>query len=244
MGSVVLNLAYSGTGTTPGTPTPPGGPTTPPTAVTNSADNFLAYAFGRTVIDGSGHPYSPRKVAFTLRQDISAGTNPYLNSIEIWYKPSQNPKWFRTIQNLSNAQGTDITFTLELGSASYPLRPGVELPGAVDNYDFIFKFAYSDGKTSSWQYRAMGCSVEYGNYGWDVYVLDPGSSFGTIYKKELASAYIPLLAGPSDIPETRNMTVAIKAISNSLSTNKIIFGLEPPLVADQINWAGMRIYRK
>lgn len=219
-----------------------GGGSTPVVPPTNLANNYLSYAFARTELSG-GLPLSPRKANFVLRQDISGGTNSFINGLEVFYKPSANPKWYRTTQSLPSTQGTDIAFSLTFGSRLYPLVPGSGgIPGSVDNYDFIFRFTYSDGKTSIYQYRAMNCSVEYGAYGYDIYLFaaDQGA---TVYSKELTSAYVPQIMGANDIPETRNMAVSVTAVSNKLgSPSTIYFALGAPAATDWVNWVGMRLY--
>ena len=222
-----------------------GGGGTPVAPPVNLANNYLSYAFGRTELSG-GLPLATRKSNFVLRQDITGGTNPLINGLEIFYKPSANPKWYRTTQSLPSTQGADIAFSLTFGARLYPLVPGSGgIPGSVDNYDFIFRFTYSDGKTSIYQYRALNCSVEYGAYGYDVYLFaaDQGA---TVYAKELTSAYVPEVMGVNDIPETRNMTISLKSISNEISNSQpaaIYFAINPPATSDWVNWVGVRLYR-
>ena len=213
---------------------------TPVVPPANLANNFVSQYFARTELTSS-LPQNPRKANFSFTAD--ATYNALLNGYELWYKPSANPKWFRTTGSI-NANSTAITVPLTFGTRLYPLVPGSGgVPATVDNYDFIFRYTYSDGKTSVWQFRAMNCSVEYGAYGYDVYLFATDQG-GTIIPKELTSAYVPQLAGPSDIPETRNLNVSITAISNATSNtlSRIYWALGSPAQADWVNWNGMRLY--
>jgi len=217
-----------------------GGGGTPVPPPTNLANTAVSYYFGQTQLVSS-LPQNPRKVSFKFRPDTNI--NSLVNGYELWYKPSANPKWFKAT-GFVDPTATETNVTLALGNRIYPLVPGSGgVPGSVDNYDFIFRYTYSDGKTSIYQFRAMNCSVEYGAYGYDVqiFALDQGA---TLTAKELTSAYIPQLAGPGDIAETRSLTVSVSAISNAISNsqNRIYFALGAPAEADWVNWSGMRLY--
>ena len=232
------------TGIQLGTPTDgSGGGGTTPTPVpppTNLANNFVSAYFARTQLSAN-LPENPRRVNFTFTADSTY--NALLNGFELWYKPSANPKWFQ-MTGYVNANSTTVNIGQNFGARLYPLVPGTGgVPATVDNYDFIFRYTYSDGKTSVYQFRAMNCSVEYGAYGYDVqlFATDQG---GIIIPKELTSAYVPQLAGPGDIPETRNLNVSVTSISNAISSSqsRIYWALGAPAQADWVNWNGMRLY--
>ena len=214
---------------------------TAPTPISNTGANYFSYVYSQTVTSG-GLPLSTRQVNFVLRQDMSAGENPFLNGVEIFYKPSLNPKWNRSTVSLITRQGSDIAFTLSLGSRLYPLVPGSGgTPAEADNYDFIFRFTYSDGKTSQYQYHATGCSVEYSS-GYSFSPLSTGSLL--VGGRQLTKDYVPVVVDLSTVTDTRGLTLGIKSISNAIniSTQAIYFAINPPSTADFVNWKGVRLY--
>jgi hypothetical protein len=202
----VLNISV----TVPG-PTPPVVPPVIPPGVTpppnNIANDSLAYAFGSPELSG-GLPLTIRKVNFVVRQDVRAGTNAFLNGLEIFSKSSLESFWTRTTQSLTVTQGANINFSVLCGPRAYPSVPGQGGVAAnIDNYDFIFRFTYSDGKTSIYQYRAMNCSTEFGAYGsYDFYVLAPDASGATVYAKELCTAYVPIVGTSGTLTDYRTIT--------------------------------------
>lgn len=228
---------------------PPGtAPTNQITQPTNPADNYLGFWQGIPQTSG-GLPLPTRKVDFTLRQDITKGTNSWLIGLEVFYKPSGETGWTRILQPLTNAQGADIKFTLECGPRIYPSVPGSGgVPASVDDYDFIFRFIYTDDKISKYQFRAMNCSVEYGAFGYSSYVLDPAASGGTIYSKELTSSYVPTLATAATITDKRDMTNTMVPYfleaSNVAGVNKLTFWASPPPVAAYPYFLGWRVHRR
>lgn len=231
--------ANLGTTTTPGSGS---GSTTPTvtTTVTPTAGNYFSYVSGLTVTSG-GLPLSTRQVAFTLKQDMGLGVNPYLDGVEVFYKPSINPKWYRSTVAATVTQGNEIGFSLSLGSRLYPSVPGSGgVSAVVDDYDFIFRFTYSDGRTSQYQYHASNCSVEHNGSGYSFNIFTTGS----IVTKELTSAYTPQLMSLTDIPDTRTLELGLRSIKNSISAGvqRIYFNFNSPSTADFVNWKGIRLY--
>lgn len=240
-----FNVGTVGSGGGGGTPTPP---TTP---VVTTKDNFMSYVYGVTVPNGTSTatftPKSPRLLRFTVRQDMALGANAGLNALEIFFKRTQNAKWSYIKRPLTEQQGSDVNFDLTCGLPVYPLVPGVDAPAAVDNYDFIFRWAYSDGTSSTFQWRAVNANVEWaGSYLFPVF----GNSVGQIFAKELSSSYVPEIAGPNDIVETRNISINLFYVKDNEGNivnptdPRIKFYVNPPVVADRINWAGIRVYRR
>jgi hypothetical protein len=224
-------------GTGGGTVTVPVAPVVP----TNTGSNYFSYVYSQTVTS-SGLPLSTRQVNFVLRQDMSAGENPFLNGVEIFYKPSLNPKWYRSTVSLITRQGNDIAFTLSLGNRLYSLVPGTgSTPAAADDYDFIFRFTYRDNTTSQFQYHVTNCSVEYSGG----YSFSPLST-GTLIAggKQLTKDYSPIVMDLNDVPDTRSLSLGIKSISNAIAagTQAIYFAINPPSTSDFVNWKGVRLY--
>jgi len=238
----VVNVAVQLSPTT--TPGTGGGTVTLPTTPvipTNTGSNYFGYVWSQTVTSSS-LPLSTRQVSFVLRQDMSAGENSFLNGVEIFYKPSLNPKWNRSTVTLITRQGSDIAFTLSLGSRLYPLVPGSGgTPAEADNYDFIFRFTYSDNTTSQYQYHVTGCSIEYSS-GYSFNPLTTGSLIAG--GKQLTKDYVPIVVDLSTVTDTRGLSLGIKSISNAIAagTQAIYFAINPPSTADFVNWKGVRLY--
>jgi hypothetical protein len=221
--------------------------TAPITGGINLAADYFKTVTGSTVTSGN-LPLATRQVSITLTQDISSGVNQYLNSVVVYYKPSANPKWYTNTIPVVATPGTNITFTISVGSRLYPSVPGGAVPLNCDDYDFIFRFGYSDGKQSKWQYRAMNNAIEWSGlqYQYNLFLRDmtSGQQNPTIYVKEDAGTYVPTIAGPGDITETRNITISVsKAQSYTQPANSIRLFLNPPVAADRVNWVGVRVYR-
>jgi len=222
----------SGSGTTP--------ITSPGSTVSNTNSNYFSSVIMATAVS-SGLPFSTRTVNITLRQDMSTGVNPNLIGVEVYSKPSQNPKWYKRTLTPTVTQGNDISFSMTVGDRLYPLVPGSgPTPSAADDWDFIFRFSYRDGTVSQFQYRASNCSVEYNG---SSYSFNPLTT-GTIANKELTSSYTPQIVDASDITETRNLNLGIKSISNAINiaTQAIYFAFNTPSLLDILNWKGVRLY--
>ena len=233
-------------------PTPPvGTPGVPGTPGSNNPENFFASVTAVTLLDGvypNTHPRNPRQIEVTLRQDMALGTNNFLNAVEIFYKPSANAKWKYIKNPLSVSQGSDITFILNLGVPVYPLRPGYnnEAPAKVDDYDFIFRFAYSDGQVSKYQWHATNVSVEWNGITWGPFNPFALTGMGTvIVPKEPSANYTPIIEGPSDIVDTRYIEISspYSIRDNGYADDGIRFFFYPPVEADRANWRGVRVYR-
>lgn len=132
---------------------------------------------------------------------------------------------------------------------SVGLVPGTGgVPATVDDYDFIFRFGYSDGKTSIWQWRSMNQSVEYGPFGYGPVVASGSSPF--TFTKELASDYQPTEApAGSTGSDYRNiadsMTTYQLYATQEAGVNKVYFWASAPDALAYPYLAGWRIlYRK
>lgn len=247
-----VGTTTGGTGGTGGVTPPGGGVVTPPA---NPANDYFKTVTGVTVTTGTYPnqiPKSIRQVTITCTQDVANGSNQFLNGIQVYYKPSAITKWYNKLIPVTVTPGTAITFTLDVGPRVYTLVPGTGgLPGNVDAYDFIFRFSYSDGKLSTWQWRAMGQVCEWSGlvYQFNLFVagMTGGQTDAKVTFKEDAGAYVPQLIGPNDIVETRNIISPIYSIrDNGGAYNRtdpaVIFFFAPPVAADLVNWVGVRIY--
>jgi hypothetical protein len=133
--------------------------------------------------------------------------------------------------------GTTQTFVIDyVGSPVYPSTPSA----AQQNYDFVFRFAYKDGKESTKQIRIETVATERSAVG--TYDYDP--FFGEYYYKENSTSLD--LVDPSAPSAASSMTIGLAEIGASLSGNpEIRFYIKPPEATVLPDWRGVRVrYRK
>jgi hypothetical protein len=218
-----------------GWPSDPGEPN-------NATDNKIDKLEALTLTTG-GVPRDPKELQITVRQDINnQAVNWNVNGIAYYYKSSSSTTWTRNEYTFSGnyVPGVEQTFTLDADIGS-PVYPSVPTP-AQQNYDFIFRLKYNDGKESSEQIRVMGARTEYSALG--AYAFDP---FYTVYNyKEKSTAYDINLGDPSAPSAKTSMTIGLDQITATLSgTKQINFYVKPPEASVLADWRGIRFrYRK
>ena len=240
------NYAFT-VGTSSITPSAPfaGTPTPTPTPIANLANDTFAAVSAEVQVDGSGKPLNPRRVVFTVTQDISNGPNPYLNGLEVFYKLSALFKWERIRLPVTGTQGDPITFSLNLGAPLFPLVPGEGgTPEGVDNYDFLLRWTYSDGKSSLFQWRATNCSIEYNDVDWGPYNPFLLGNIA-IQSKESSTDYVPQLATAEDVLDPRYTEISspYKITDGGVGQPPSIkFTFYPPTELERLWWRGVRVY--
>jgi hypothetical protein len=212
-----------------------------PGEATKRFDTPIATLTGQTLLTG-GNPKDPKEIQVTVKQDINnVPANFDVSGIKVYYKSSGATQW----SNQEFAFGTDYVpgtskqFTMNfMGSPSYPSIPN----SAQQNYDFIFRFVYKDGKQSSKQIRIMGVATEYSALG--SYDYDP--FYGEYYYKENAGDFDIEEVDPGAPSAASSMTIALDQITATLSgAEKIQFYIKPPDASVLADWRGVRIrYRK
>ena len=226
-----------------------GGSTT--TTPVNPSADFMRTVVGVTNTSGTSPnqlPLNPRQITVTCTQDVSySGANQFLNGILVYYKPSILNKWYTTTIPVTVTPGTAVTFNLTVGPRLYPLVMPGGAPAGADLWDFIFRYSYSDGTTSKFQYRAINQHVEDSGFSYAFNLFVPG--MGTIYPKEDSGSVAPQLLGPGDTIETRNIVTPayqmreIYTGTTSAPTNQSIrLFIAPPVASDIVNWVGVRVY--
>lgn len=236
------NFTVSGTSVTPSAPFP-GTPTPTPTPVANTRDNFFSSVSARPVLT-AGVPQNPRKIAVTLKQDMAAGPNTYLNGLEVFWKPSffgDYGKWNYVKTTVAGTQGDPISFNLSVGNPIYPGVPGAGgISATADNYDFIFRWTYNDNTVSQFQYHAKNVSVENdgGVYNFDLFT----SSNITVNAKELSATYVPTIITAGDVLDTKNLEISPIYKINETGTSGIRLYFYAPVEIEQAYWHGVRVY--
>lgn len=202
-------------------------------------NTYLRSVVGQTLLT-SGSPRTPRAMSLTLTQEIyNLPINGYVAGVNIYYKPSVNKFWnkSRIDFDAGYSEGTAYTFDLPFGLGS---------AGTYQLYDFVIRFRYTDNTEAEVQYRAMGVRVEtdaFGSYDFDpFYVVRPIAN-----GRENVSAYQLITvenAPPGSVADPRDMKFSWRNIGNSLSSEKIYFGLSTPSTQDLTTWLGAKIYYK
>jgi hypothetical protein len=220
-----------------GWPTDPGSPTT-----------LLATPFnsivGATVLTG-GAPKNPKEITFTVKQEIlNAPANFDVTGVAYYIKSSAASTWTRyeTAFTGTYIPGASATFAIAAGSVGTPSHPSTP-SAAQQNYDFVFRFLFKDGKESTLQTRYMNVKTEYSGVG--TYQFDPLYG-GELPRNEKSSDYAIDLGDPGAPSAASSMVVRLTSVEATLSGAKQIrFFFRPPDSSVQASWVGMRIrYRK
>ena len=209
-------------------------------AKVNAADATIATVTAFTNLS-AGIPTTPRSLNFSIKQDIDKyGQNTFVNGISVYYKASTATYWKQYDKALDNtyvAGQTTVTFTLTgLGVPSYPNTP------TAQRYDFVIRYQYNDNKGSIYQYRIMNVPVENNGIGYNYNAFLQVIPVGT----ESVGAYSLITeanAPPGSVADARNITIGLKSAETfNQGTNNIRFFFNPPDVANQPNWYGVRVY--
>lgn len=217
-----------------------GWPTDPGTPV-KVFNNKIANITGQTVLT-SGQPKDPKEIQFTVKQDINnQPANFDVSGVVVYYKTSAATQWNKRYHAFPTnyVPGTNQTFTVDyVGSPVYPSVPTAN----QQNYDFIFRFTYKDGKESSEQIRVQGVPTERNGLG--LYNYDP--LYGEYLYKEKATAFDIEMVDPSAPSAASSMTIELDQITNTFSgPDNIQFYIKPPDSSVLADWRGVRIrYRK
>ena len=208
------------------------------TAVTIRNNNFNK--FTATTLTTGGEPRDPREMSFTVGQDINSEAANYDITGVVFYNRTTSPAnspWSRSEYTFSDSYvpGSSVTFNFpgDLGFATYPASP----TNAQQQYDFIMRWKYRDGTTSSRQTRVMGANteVELGSY-----TINPFYSKFNI--KENSADYFITLADPNAPSAARDMTVnilGVGAVANR-GADEQSFYIQAPDPSVLSSWAGMR----
>lgn len=183
---------------------------------------------------------NPRRANITVVQDIN--NYPITNAIagvDIYYKPSANTYWSKeSISFVSYQEGQPFTF-------EFP-----KTLGAVDtnqNYDWVFRFRYTNGRQSTKQYRVMGTRVQtdaFGGTNFNIFTtvspIAQGQEDVTAYNL-LTTDDAPAGGGVTDPREFQFTVNQTKNLATG--GNGIGFHINPVVDPDNI-WAGARLYFK
>jgi len=216
--------------------------------VNNPRDTVLSSLIG---VSDLAPETSERLVTFTITQDINnpSGYNGEVGGLAIYYRASTATYWKKHVETFDGSYfpGQPYTFspTLDIGfgnptsdGPSGVLPDGTLVGGDLsDNFDFIYRLVYKDGTESTNQLRSMNTDIQ---PTWDVY--------NTFKRPETSTAYNFLTvdqAPPGTVTDTRDMTIGLKDVAILINPNRLRITIEPPAVADRVNWYGVNFrYRK
>jgi hypothetical protein len=200
----------------------------------NPKNTIFAVLTAVASLDGS----SNRKLAFTIRQDISVqagGVNPEVNGVIIYYKLNSATYWKEHTEafNGSYTAGNSYTFTpnLDIGVGN-PGVPG-ENTDPSDNYDFIFRFTYRDGTTSNQQWRLRNIDIQ-----------PTWNPIGVLPISENINATAILTedqAPPGSVVDARDMTIGLTVVGYRTNPLRMVVNINPPDATNLPNWYGVKV---
>jgi len=211
----------------------------PEEATPSKRNNTFNKIQGQTVLDGSNEPLTPRTIDFTFKQEIDQeAVNWDVVGVKMYYRPSTQDYWNSETRLFTQpyTPGIDQTLRFALfGSAVFP-----SIPSAAQNqYDFIFRVYYKDGKESTRQVRYGNAAVEYSSTG--LYDYDPLADRAATNENSGDFEIVP--PDPDAPSATEKLTVGIKALRAQFNTAR--FELLPPDASVINDWAGIKFrYRK
>lgn len=180
-----------------------------------------------------------RILTMNITQDINSSYNPNVDGLTIYYR-LKGTTYFNVCKHKFNSDyicGKPYTFVPNLDIGIGNPVPDTD----ADNFDFIFRFSYNNGTESTRQWRYVGVDVAQST------PVDVLSYYLRINEASTAFSFLTVDQAPvGTVTSPLDMTISIKSVSNSVSSNAIYFGqIVPPALADQPNWYGIRLrYRE
>jgi len=236
-------------------------PTTPAPNARNTYMQAFFQGSAVTVLTG-GVPSTPRRLSITTRQETMSGTqkNFYIKGLNVYYKQSAATAWRKSTWNFPSTyeEGTAITFSTADASPAINLGIPVDTvappsdPGAVQRFDFIFRYAYVDDTESTFQYRrtSVPCEFWLGNWTFDPFFGTGGGGGST---QEVVSTWIATQpngfivedpSAPGYVDNSLNITIDITGVygfPGNTTTKLMEIVFTPPPLQVRGSWAGLRV---
>lgn len=202
-------------------------------------DDQFASIVGIPQLSG-GSPTNPRTMNLKFAQDLSRSPANYdVIGVKAYYKLSAATYWDEAVLTFKN--GTYVpgaTVTTEF--TGY-----LNIPGADQFYDWIFRFRYSDGSEGTRQLRYTNIPVEsyLGSYNFNPF-------YGQQVVNELASAFSFQTVSQGEqtgaIVSATNMTIGVGFAAANRPLNSSTPGIElfinPPDASIKQFWRGTKVY--
>ncbi len=214
----------------------------PPSTTPNPTqkDTLFDFIQAKPTYASPGVPTTDRGLIITVSQDINASAfTDQIKGVKIYYKLS-SATGFKTHTEYFDSSyfpGNTYQFTpaLDLGLSTYP-NPD----DSTDNYDFVFRFVYTDDSEGLRQIRFMNADIE-NTTDSVVFGFGIGSGSPVLALNEASTAYTPTPEAPGSVADTREIEISVKTTGNSLTGNFIVWEINPPDVSNRSNWYGVRV---
>jgi hypothetical protein len=115
---------------------------------------------------------------------------------------------------------------------------GVPSPDdASDNFDFVFRFFFTDQTESTRQWRYLGADVA------NTSNFDPFAAVMRFNEDTSAFSFQTIdQAPPGAVTNPIDINIGISSVSNKIGPGSAIyFNIVPPAVADRVNWYGVKL---
>lgn len=205
-----------------------------PNAKDTIFDNFIA----TTDFESQGVPTEDLALNMVLVQDVFVNSpNSEVAGVNVYYRQFNTEFWnlYTEVFDGSYIPGQFYEFQPEinLGVRQHPNT-------ATATWDFIFRFVYKDLSESTQQLRFMGVLVETvsGNL---VMGQGVGSPDPKLALQEPVDRFVPVLFPPGVAPDASSISIGIEKTGAREQDQNIEWTIQPPDVADRINWLGVRV---
>ena len=212
--------------------------TPPEVGGVSDRDNTFSNITATTKLTG-GEPKSPREIDFILTQEIYNDPINYdVNGVKIYYKASIATVWnykeFLFSGSSEYVPGVAQTVTMNvLGNPVFPSAPTPE----QQQFDFILRLTYKDGKESTKQVRFEKLLVERNAFGF--YDYDP--TYGAATRTEDHNTVNIVLADPTAPTNKDKITVGVHTLFPDYENPNIRLFLSPPDSSFLLDWAGVKV---
>ena len=216
----------------------------PPSTTPNPTqkDTLFDFIQARPTYASAGVPTPDRGLNLIVTQDINATAfTDQIKGLKIYYKSSSASYWKNSVHMWDGGYfpGQPYAFipVIDLGVRTYPAGDD-----ATDNFDFVFRWIYSDGTEGTQQVRFMGADVE-NNTNAVVFGAGVGSGSPVAALREVSTSYQPQPEPPGSVVDARNMQINVITAKAALGNgpSQIVWLINPPDVTNRINWYGVRV---
>ena len=215
--------------------------TTPPP---NSRNTRVATLTAQTLLSG-GNPLPLKKIRITGQEYYQDTLNQNIIGMKVFYKQSSATYWQERLYRFPSTYNANLgafTFDIDdIGISSYPSNPGDE-----QYWDFILKFAYEDGTSSTVEVRANNIATEKnaaGSYNFNPFAAPASVNFAAsnIGRVILTEDMAP----PGAVVNIKDLTVGLRDITagaiGSTSLDMRVQAVLPHL-SNRPDFYGMRVY--
>ena len=205
-------------------------------------DTLFDFIQARPTYASPGVPTSDRGLEIIITQDINASAfTSQIKGVKIYYKLASATGYKTSVYLWDGGYfpGQAYTFTpfLDLGVRTYPAGDN-----ASDNFDFVFRWIYTDDTEGTQQIRFVNADIENNT---NAVVFGYGNNSGSPVQalRETSDAFQPPLELPGSVVDARDMTINVVTAKALLGNgpNQIIWRINPPDASNLLNWYGVRV---